>query len=172
MGVVFRKGVVLAAKYVSIGGDPLPSFLGRNTSELRGGKIIRLGPRLAMAGVGLAGDFTAVGRHLHGRSLQSTQLAVHALGDFFWQHSIKRETRPLGTMVLLASTLGGEPRLFRFSPSGSVHEFVVCAWGTGREEPRNALLARYRPGSEGHAVRTALYALENPKTYELLAIRI
>jgi 20S proteasome alpha/beta subunit len=170
VGLVFDSGIVLAAKYAPVGGDPLPAFLGKNTSGLRGGKIVQLGERLAIAGVGLAGDFASAARRMRGVSFGSTQSAVDHLGDFFWQYSIRRDTRCLATMVLLGSTLDGEPHLFQFSPSGSVHEYIARAWGANTEKAQR-MLADYRSGTEVQAAKLALSVLGRPKVYELIAVR-
>lgn len=172
VGLVFDRGVLLAAKYHAIGGDHLPAFLGRDSSGLRGGKLLRLGSRLGMAGVGLAGDFAAAGRHMSGRRYRSTQEAVNDLGDFFWRHSMRRDLRRLATMVFLGSTLDGEPRLFQFSPSGSVHEYVAWAWGSGAERSQKHLAEEYRPGSEREARKVALRELGSPPVYETLVLKV
>ena len=171
VGLVFRRGVLLGAKYTDFLRDPLPPFLGPNASDLRGGKLVRLGPRLAIAGVGLSGDFAAVGRYMRARSFTSTPAAVDHLADLFWRHAMRHETRRLATMVFLGSTLGGSPRLFQFSPSGSVHEHVAWAWGRGDAAAQTMLRAEYRPGSERRALEVALQALGHPKTYEFVAVR-
>ncbi len=171
VGLVFQRGVLLGAKYTDFLRDPLPSFLGPNTSDLRGGKLMRLGPRLALAGVGLMGDFAAVGRYMRTRSFASTPAAVDHLADFFWRHAMRHETRRLAAMVFLGSTLGGTPRLFQFSPSGSVHEYVAWAWGRGDAAAQQMLRDEYRPGSERHALEVALRALGHPRAYEFVAVR-
>ena len=171
VGLVFDRGVLLGAKYVDYVRDPLPPFLGPNTSDLRGGKLVRLGPRLAIAGVGLMGDFAAVSRSLRGHRFASTSAAVDHLAEFLWRHSIRHDTRRLATMVFLGSTLGGAPRLFQISPSGSVHEHLAWAWGRGDESAQRMLVEEYRPGSEHHALEVALAALGHPKAYEFVTVR-
>ena len=171
VGLVFNRGVLLGARYDRMGGEPLPAFLGKNTSNLRGGKILRLGPRLALAGAGLMGDFAAVGRYMRGRRFDSTQAAVDHLGSLFWEHTVRHDTRILGTFVLMGSTLGVDARLFQFSPSGSIHEYV--AWTRGRDSGTvNRRLARdYRPLSLRHAESIALRALGHPEAYELVTVK-
>jgi 20S proteasome alpha/beta subunit len=117
------------------------------------------------------GDFAAVGRHMMGRRFDSTQDAIDHLGSFYWEHTIQHDTRILGSFVLMGSTLSGAPRLFQFSPSGSIHEYVAWARGVGTTTARETLARSYRPGSERKAVRCALVALGYPRTYELETIR-
>lgn len=170
VGMVFRGGVVLGAKYVDFGDAPRTS-LGGNGSELRGGKILRLGPRLALAGVGLSGDLAAVGRHMRSHPGRTTLAAVDRLGEFFWQHSIRHDVRRLATMVLLASTMDAQPRLFQFSPSGSIHECQADAWGAGMDRAQRELRGALPPGSEKEARATTLRLLGDPPVYELLILR-
>ncbi len=171
VGLVFDGGVLLGARYDPMGGEPLPAFLGSNTSDLRGGKILRLGPRLAVVGVGLMGDIAAVGRHLRGQNLPSTQAAVDCLGALFWERTVRDDARILGTFLLLGSTLDDDPRLFQFSPSGSVHEYVAWARGRGTAPVRRRLSEAYRPGSQAHAEKVALEALNQPTTYEWVIVK-
>ncbi len=172
VGLVFDRGVLLGARYVPFGGDPLPAFFGKNTSNLRGGKVLRVGPRLALAGTGLMGDFAAVGRHMRGRRFSSTQVAVDFLASLFWEHTIRHDTRILGTFVLLGSTLDGDARLFGFSPSGSIHEYVACARGRGSRPVQERLSKNYRPRTQRHAETIAVECLGHPNAYELVAVRL
>jgi 20S proteasome alpha/beta subunit len=171
VGLVFDRGVILGARYDTIGGDPLPSFLGRNASSLRGGKLLRLGPRLALAGTGLMGDFAAVARYMRGRRFSSTQAAIDCLGSLFWEHTIRHDLRVLGTFVFMGSTLDGDARLFQFSPSGSIHEYV--AWAQGRDcRPWQVWTSKkYRPGSQYHAETVALRVLDHPNAHELVTVK-
>lgn len=63
-GFTYPQGAILAAQYLPIGGDPISSPVRSDCSLLRGGKITQLGPELAIAGVGLQGDFAAVSRFM------------------------------------------------------------------------------------------------------------
>ena len=171
VGLVFDRGVLLGARYDPMGGEPLPAFLGKNTSNLRGGKILRLGPRLALAGAGLMGDFAAVGRHMRGRRFSSTRAAVDYLGSLFWEHTVRHDTRILGTFVLMGSTLDGDARLFQFSPSGSIHEYVACVRGRASRTVNKRLAEDYRRLSLRRAESVALEALGQPEAYELFTVK-
>ncbi|HTP53900.1 MAG TPA: hypothetical protein VML94_02915 [Thermoplasmata archaeon] len=170
VGLVFDRGVILAARYDPIGGEPLPSFLGKNTSNLRGGKILRLGPRLAVAGTGLLGDFAAVCRHIRGRRFSSTQEVVDHLGALFWGQTVREDTRILGTFVLMGSTLDGDARLFQFSPSGSIHEYIAWARGRDSKPLQKRLSETYRPGTQRYAQNVALEALGYPEAFEMVTV--
>ncbi|MDE1819302.1 MAG: hypothetical protein KGJ23_03160 [Euryarchaeota archaeon] len=135
-GAVFDKGVVLGAAYSA----------GPNPTVRSGGKIDRLSPHVAVLKVGLVADGRSVVRHLRRQSWKSADELVDEASRYFWEHTLKREDRPLGCSLLIASTLAHEPRLFAVDPSGSIGEMEAEVIGMGADGLREAALKGYHRG--------------------------
>ncbi len=135
-GAVFDKGVVL-------GGNLFPA--GNPTMKM-GGKVVRISPQVMVAATGLVADARAVMRHLRSRTWKSTDELIDDVSRLFFEHTVHRDVRPLGCGLLVASVLGGEPRLIEVDASGALLEVEADVVGAGAEEGREEKIKGYRAG--------------------------
>lgn len=143
----------------------------RDGSEVkRVEKVTRLGSHLAVLSLGFVADACVLIRQLARAEPRSTDDLIDTLVELLWRRTADRTKRPLGTALLAASTLEGEPRLLYFDPSGAFVEYEAAAIGA-EEKSRMELLAKmYRPGTAEEAEALALEALGRPDHY--VAVRV
>lgn len=168
-GAVFDRGVVLGARYVQYPGAPL------STSARPWGKMTRVGKGFALAGVGLSADFSQVVRVLRKSELERPEELVDRAQEFFWEHTVRRDLRPLGAALLMASVGEEGPQLYHLDASGSKSRVEASAFGMGislREEgsATERIVAAYRPGRAKEAESTVRQLLGAGKDIEVLRL--
>lgn len=161
-GAVFEGGVVLGANYHP-GGNP--------TLKLRG-KIVRLSPQVLIASTGLVADARAAVRHLRRQSWRSCDELLDDISRLFFEHTVRRDVRPLGCALLLASTLGKEPRLVEVDASGALSEVEADVVGAGVEEDRTDALKGYRVGKRREAEATVGKLLRKELSREVASVEV
>ncbi len=159
VGLVYEGGVLL------VGVTPPLSKLVK-----RGEKVKRIGDRVAVLSAGLVADAYMLIRQLQRADPQSTDALIDHLVEMFWQHTVDRTKRPLGTALLVGSTLGGEPRLLYFDPSGTVVEYEAGAVGPDEKSRLEVLEKQYRRGTAEQAEELALEALGRPGQYAVVRV--
>jgi hypothetical protein len=170
-GAVYDKGVVLGARYFPYPGAPISSL------AKPWGKIARIGKRMVVAGVGLSADFGMLVRKLEKSGLEQPEELVDHARDFFWEHTVRRDLRPLGTAVLLG-TLGEEgPQLQHLDASGSVSRVDAVALGMGirvgdEGSPTDRIVSAYRPGRAKDAEATVRQLLGGAKELDVLRLEL
>jgi proteasome alpha subunit len=166
---VHDRGVVLGARYMRFTGAPVAP------PPRPWGKIARVGDRTALAGVGLAADFSQVVRELLRAKQARPEDLVDRAQEYVWEHTVRRDLRPLGTTVLLATVSEDGPRLYHLDPSGSKAMVDASAFGLGitlmeEDSPSSRLVASYRPGKVKEAEGLVRSLLGPGKDIELLRL--
>jgi 20S proteasome alpha/beta subunit len=161
VGVTYKGGIVLASPT-----SPRPKL----TKAVA--KMYAIGDRVALLASGLVADAYVAASLVRRVKPKTTRDLVDHIVRFYWEHTIDRTKRPLGAALLVATTLGGTPRLFQFDPSGAFIEADAAAVGDGHEKALERLEEGYGPLKEKEAERLALEALGTPETYELLRVRV
>lgn len=136
VGAVYDRGVVLGAN-VSKGGNP---------TMKPAGKVLRLSPQVMVAAAGLTADARAVMRHLRRQTFKSAEDLIDDLSQLFFEHTIRRDIRPLGCALLVATVFDHVPRLFEVDPSGASGEAEADILGQGIASDKSSLLGGYRVG--------------------------
>ncbi len=156
-GLVYDGGVLVTAAYRKQTSVPCVGL------KLTG-KVTPLGGSLLLAGTGLVADIAMVVHELGSFQGTTPESWTQALRSIFWKATLERARRPLGASMLLASTLGGSPRLFLVDPSCSVLEADGFLMGALPEGAAARLSKEYRPGAAKEAEAFALSLLKDPAT--------
>ena len=159
VGLVYEGGVVLAA--VTAGAKLVRGIT----------KIHRIGKDAAVLASGLVADAFMAVAHARRAEPRTTEELVEALVGFYWGHTVYRWKRPLGAALLVASALGGNPRLFEIDPSGAFVEYDAAAIGEGSKDRTEALEKRYRRGKAADAEKLALDVLGKPAKANVVHVR-
>lgn len=170
-GAVYDRGVVLGARHKRYGGAPALSI------SHPSGKIRRVGNRAALAGVGLVADFAQLLRELNRAELSEPEDVLDRAQEYFWEHTVKRDLRPLGTSVLVATVGSGGPALHHLDASGSLTPVDVSAFGMGiplGEEGSGVegVISSYRPGKAKEAESAVRQLLGAGKDLEVLRLEV
>jgi 20S proteasome alpha/beta subunit len=173
-GAVYDRGVVLGARYMRShwpAGAPIT-----NTPKPLG-KIVRIGNHVALAGVGLVADFAQLVRELRRAKLTRPEDVVDRAQEFFWEHTIRRDLRPLGTSALVAAIGDEGPTLFHLDASGSLSPVVASTFGMGvpsgeADSPTERLISAYRPGKAKEAEGLVRHLLGAGKDLEVLRLEV
>lgn len=143
-GLIYNGGVLLSAAYRKGSSVPLVGL--KHT-----GKVTALGSSVLLAGSGLVADIAMVVHELGSFAGTTPEGWSEALTSILWRATLDRNRRPFGASMLLATTLGGRPRLFLVDPSGSALEADGFLMGSVPEGAADRLSKEYRPGSAKEA---------------------
>ncbi|HLF06555.1 MAG TPA: hypothetical protein VI893_05185, partial [Thermoplasmata archaeon] len=131
----------------------------------------RIGDRIAMLSSGLAGDAHVVAAGVKKAAPKTVDELLDAIVHPMWEHGARRDLRPLGVGFIVASTLGGDPRLFGVDPSAAYWEMDAGAIGLGHEAATAFLEKRYRRGVAREAETLALGALGTKMRSQVVVIK-
>jgi len=134
-------------------------------------KLRRIGDRIAMLSSGLAGDAHVVAAGVKKAAPKTVDELLDAIVHPMWEHGARRDLRPLGVGFIVASTLGGDPRLFGVDPSAAYWEMDAGAIGLGHEAATAFLEKRYRRGVAREAETLALGALGTKMRSQVVVIK-
>jgi len=134
VGLVCSDGAVLATEALTGGADAL---------LVTSPGIRRISDSIAIGYSGLAADAMMVMDRLKPLDLKTEEKVISAIREIYWDHTLRRDTRPLGASLLVA-TCFSRPRLFEVEPGGTVTECVASVIGKGSESSRASLAAEYR----------------------------
>ncbi len=156
-GLVYDGGVLITAAYRKQTSVPC---VGPKLT----GKVTPVGGSILLAGSGLVADIAMVTHELGSFKGTTPEVWAQALRSIFWKATLERSRRPLGASMLLASTLGGQPRLFLVDPSGSITEADGILMGSVPEGATDRLPKEYRRGTAKEAEAFASSLLKEPTT--------
>ncbi len=164
LGIVYDGGALLAA-VATASTAAVGSRLVRGPSKIR-----KVGDRLALLASGLVADAYVAYNRLREAKPKTTEEALDQIVRLYWEYSTDRTKRPLGTSLLLASTLDGAGRVFLIDPSSAFVEHDAAVIGEGSERRTELLEKRYRRGTAKEAERLALEVLGHPEKVDLVRV--
>jgi proteasome alpha subunit len=160
MGVVCADGVLLASE----GAKPI--FGGPDSLVVAPLKLVKLSDKVLVGYAGMVSDAMTVVDMLRDAAPKREDELLSALRAIYWSHTTKKDVRPLGVALLVATTFG-RPRLFEADPSGSIVECVAGCIGRGRDSGRDVLAREYRRMTLKDAGQLISMALGEGKDYEV-----
>ena len=154
IGITHEKGVMLISR------------LATSTINERYPKMYRIRPELAACHVGLVGDGVVTIRKIREAKITSVDQLIEETAAWFWENASRRDRRPLGIFLLVASTLEGEPRLLGFEPSGGCLSGWAIAVGRGSQRMQAMLSSERQPRNAREAEAMAQRTLGKPQKWE------
>lgn len=136
VGAVCLDGVLLASE------DPSSRFDGARSLAVSPVKLVRISDKILVGYSGMVSDAMNIMDRLKAGKFKNEDELLAALREIYWSHTTKKDVRPLGVGLLVA-TMFGRPRLFEADPSGSVVEYLAACIGQGRESAREVLSREY-----------------------------
>ena len=137
MGMVCSDGVLLASE------DVKPRFGEPGALVVSPMKLFSLSENVIVGYSGLVADAMTVMDMLKARKFKDEDELLVAIREIYWSHTTKKDVRPLGVSLLVATDFG-RPRLFEVDPSGSIVEFLATCIGQGRDSARDVLAKQYK----------------------------
>ena len=134
VGMICNDGVVLATENSSNGPETL---------LVASPCIKKISDNIVIGFSGLAVDAMMVIDQLKPLDLKTEEKVISAIREIYWSHTMKKDTRPLGASLLIA-TCFTRPRLFEVEPGGMVSECVAGVIGSGSESARMLLSKEYK----------------------------
>ncbi|MBA3046578.1 MAG: peptidase [Candidatus Thermoplasmatota archaeon] len=134
VGLVCSDGIVLATENQTDG----PDILAVANPCLR-----KISDNIVIGYSGLAVDAMMVMDRLKPLDLKTEEKIISAIREIYWEHTLKRDTRPLGASLLVATNLS-RPRLFEVDPSGIITECFAGAIGSGSDSSKSILVREYK----------------------------
>ncbi len=157
MGMICSDGVVLATENPSGGADALLVAVPC---------IRKISDNIMIGYSGLAVDAMMVMDHLKPLDLKTEEKIISAIREIYWNHTLNKETRPLGASLLVA-TCFSRPRLFEVDPSGMITECVAGAIGGGSNSAKAMLASQYKPMPMKQTGRLMATVLGEGKKYSV-----
>ncbi len=154
LGIVHPKGVLVTSRLA--------------TSGMREWypKIFRIGSELATCHSGLSADGIVTVRKIREAGPKTIDELVEVIVTWFWENTSRRDRRPLGICLLVATTMGGTPRLLGFEPSGGCVSSWAIAYGRGSQRMQVMLGSERPPRSLKEAEALAQRVLGKPQKWE------
>jgi 20S proteasome alpha/beta subunit len=134
VGLVCNDGAVLATENPVSGAE---SLIVANPG------IRKISENILIGFSGLAADAMMVMDHLKPLDLKTEEKVLSAIREIYWNHTLRRDTRPLGASLLVV-TCFSRPRLFEVEPGGMITECVASVIGRDSERARLALSGEYK----------------------------
>jgi 20S proteasome alpha/beta subunit len=129
-------------------------------------KTHQINSELAVTTTGLIADGLVTVRKIRESRAKSVNQFIEETASWFWENTSQRGRRPLGVFLLVATTMGGVPRLLGFEPSGGCLSGWAIAVGRGSMRMQ-ALLGSERPARNGkEAEALAQRAFGKPQKWE------
>jgi len=164
MGVVCTDGVLLAS-------EDMKAKLGEPGSLVVSPmKLYIISENLIIGYAGMVADAMTIMDRLKAKTFKNADELLMSLRDIYWSHTTKKDVRPLG-VALLVATLFDRPRLFEVDPSGSIVEFVATCIGEGKDLAREILSKEYKRMSIRDAGRLITKVLGEGKEYTVETLR-
>ena len=154
IGVTYPKGVMLISR------------LGTSSINEWYPKMHRINDELAVSITGLMADGVVTVRKIREAKPESVVELIEGTVTWFWENTSQRGRRPLGILLLVASTIGGEARLLGFEPSGACLVGRAIAVGRGSQRMQALLASERSPRSAQEAEDLAQRALGKPQKWE------
>ncbi|MDO9538149.1 MAG: hypothetical protein Q7J68_07505 [Thermoplasmata archaeon] len=134
VGMICNDGVVLATVNPTEGADAL---------LVASSCIRKISDNIVIGYSGLAVDAMMVMDSLKPLDLKTEEKVISAIREIYWNHTLKRDTRPLGASLLVAMCFT-RPRLFEVEPGGMITECVAGVIGSGSASSRVSLSGEYK----------------------------
>ena len=134
VGLICNDGAVLATEIPVSGPDTL---------LVATPGIKKISDNIMIGYSGLAVDAMMVMDHLKPLDLKTEEKVISAIREMYWNHTLRRDTRPLGASLLVV-TCFSRPRLFEVEPGGLITECVASVIGSGSEASKLSLSGDYK----------------------------
>ena len=72
----------------------------------------------------------------------NVETLLEAIRQIYWEHSIKKDIRPLGVGLVIGTTFD-RPRIFEVDASGATAEYSAVAIGNGYDKAMKKLADKY-----------------------------
>ncbi len=135
MAIVCKDGILMASEDVSARSG--------NSLMMSPMKIHRLWDKVLVGTAGMAMDGSMIIGKLRHKEFNNVDDMLLAIKEIYWSHTIKKDVRPLGVGLLIATNFE-HPRLFIVDPSGTVAEFTAACIGEGMESHMKVLASKYK----------------------------
>lgn len=164
MGVVCTDGVLLASE------DMKAKLGGPGSLVVSPMKLYKISENIIIGYAGMVADAMTIMDRLKAKTFKNEDELLMALRDIYWSHTTKKDVRPLG-VALLVATHFDRPRLFEVDPSGSIVEFVATCIGEGKDLAREILSKEYKRMTIRDAGRLITKVLGEGKEYAVETLR-
>ena len=129
-------------------------------------KMHRINDELAVSTTGLHADGLVTVRKIRETKAKTIEEFIEETAGWFWENTSQRGRRPLGIFLLVATTMGGTPRLIGFEPSGACLSGRAIAVGRGSQRMQALLGSERAPKNGKEAEAMAQRALGAPQKWE------
>ena len=154
IGLTYPKGVLLVSRVAS------------STINEQIPKMHRIHKDLAVSYAGCIGDGLVTVRKLRESKAETVEQLIEDTASWFWENNSQRSRRPIGIQLLVATTMGAEPHLLAFEPSGGCLMGRAIAVGRGSQRMQAFLGSERPPRSDKEAEEIAQLALGKPQKWE------
>lgn len=129
-------------------------------------KMHRINSQLVVSTTGLIADGIVTVRKIRESKAKSVDQFIEDTTAWFWENTSRRDRRPLGIFLLVATTIGGVPRLLAFEPSGACLSGRAIAIGRGSTRIQAVLATERAPRTAKEAEEIAQRALGKRQKWE------